>query len=293
MKYAALLAVALTLSAGIGAASAEEAVAAPARIAVAGGALTEIVFTLGHEERLVGVDTTSSWPEAARALPQFGYLRRLSAEGVLSTQPDLLLASPDAGPPAAIEILGAAGLRIATAPETRNLDDVAEKIRFVGDAIGDPVGGAALAEAYATELARVRDAVARIEDRPRILFILTLSDGAPLVGGAGTGADEVIREAGGVNAAAAIDGYKPMNREAMIAAGPEIILMTDAHSDRLGGMEEVMARPDIAITPAGRAGRGVEMDALLLLGMGPRAPEAVKTLARLIHPPEALSAAGL
>lgn len=291
MKHAAILAVMLTLAALAGPTDAEEA--APARIAVAGGALTEIVFALGHGERLVGVDTTSSWPEAARALPQFGYLRRLSAEGVLSVRPDLFLVAPDAGPAAVIEILEAAGLRIAMAPETPRIDDVAEKIRFVGEAIGDPSGGAALAEAYAADLARVREAMGRIEDRPRVLFILTLSDGAPLVGGAGTGADEVIREAGGVNAAAGIDGYKPMNREAMIAAAPEIILLTGAHSDRLGGVEEVMARPAIAATPAGIAGRGATMDALLLLGMGPRAPEAVETLARLIHPPEALSAAGL
>ncbi|MEX2518734.1 MAG: ABC transporter substrate-binding protein [Paracoccaceae bacterium] len=265
----------------------------PARIAVAGGSLTEIVFALGHGKRVIGVDTTSSWPEPARALPQLGYLRRLSAEGVLSMEPDLFLAAGDAGPPAVISLLRDAGLRIAVAESGPDVDDVPAKIRFVGEAIGEPAGAATLAQAYLTELSRVRGAVAGVEDRPRVLFILTLSEGSPLVGGAGTSADAMIREAGGVNAAADIDGYKPMNREAVIDASPEIILMSSAHADRLGGVDEVLVRADIAATPAGRDGNGVVMDALLLLGMGPRTPEAIAELARRIHAPDALAGSGL
>jgi iron complex transport system substrate-binding protein len=228
-----------------------------------------------------------------RALPQFGYLRRLSAEGVLSMQPDLFLAAEDAGPPAVMSLLRDAGLRIAVAEGGPDVDDVPAKIRFVGTVIGDPTGAEALAQSYLADLTRVRGALANLADRPRVLFILTLSEGAPLVGGAGTSADEMIREAGGVNAAADIDGYKPMNREAIIDAAPEIILMSSAHADRLGGLDEVLARADIAATPAGRNARGAAMDALLLLGMGPRTPEAIAELARRIHPVEALAGSGL
>ena len=58
--------------------------APPARVVSVGGAITELVYALGAEASLVGVDTTSIYPAAAKALPSVGYQRTLSAEGVLS-----------------------------------------------------------------------------------------------------------------------------------------------------------------------------------------------------------------
>ncbi|MFV0474601.1 MAG: hemin ABC transporter substrate-binding protein [Pikeienuella sp.] len=288
MKRAATLI--LALAAGLAAPALAEP---PARIATAGGALTEIVYALGHEERLVGVDATSIYPEAARALPQIGYFRQLSAEGLLALTPDLLLADPGSGPPAALSLLRDAGLEVVMAPQTATLDQIAAKIGFVGEALEDQAGGEALAADFGARLGAVRDAVARIPDRPRVLFIMTISEGAPLVGGAGTAADAMIGEAGGINAAADIPGYKPMSREALIAAAPDHVVVSSAHAARDGGIEGLAARPDIAATPAGAAGRIGVIDTMLLLGMGPRAPEGVAALARMIHSPEAISAAGL
>ena len=72
------------------------------RIVSVGGALTETLYALGAMADLVGVDTTSLYPEAARRLPSVGYARSLSAEGVLSLRPTLIVASEDAGPPAVL-----------------------------------------------------------------------------------------------------------------------------------------------------------------------------------------------
>ena len=63
------------------------------RVVSVGSALTEIVYALGAEKMLVGVDTTSLYPAAARSLPQVGYMRALSAEGVLSLKPTLVIAT--------------------------------------------------------------------------------------------------------------------------------------------------------------------------------------------------------
>lgn len=286
MTFRAPLAFALAFTA-IHAAASER----PQRIVSAGGDLTEIVYALGAGDRLVGVDTTSTYPDAAREIAQIGYVRRLSAEGVISLSPDLILAADDAGPAAVMEVLETAGFRIAVAPEADQADGVPGKVRFVGEAIGED--GETLARSIESSLAEVRASVARLVTRPRVLFILTLREGAPLVGGVGTSANEMIEEAGGANVAAGIQGWKPMNAEAIIAAAPDVIIMTTAHSDRLGGLDEVMARPDIALTPAGRAGRGATLDAMMLLGMGPRVADGIAALARAIHPPQAAADAGL
>jgi len=265
----------------------------PQRIVSAGGDLTEIVYALGHGDRLVGADSTSTYPAEAQKLAQVGYVRRLAAEGVISLAPDLVLAADDAGPAATMELLAEAGVRILTAPATETVDDVPAKIRFVGEAIGDPDAGEALAASIAADVRAIRQTVSGLASKPKVLFILSVRGGAPLVGGTGTSAHTMIEEAGAENVAAVLDGWKPMNSEAIIAAAPEIIVMTSAHSDRLGGLDEVLARPDISLTPAGKAQRGVSLDAMMLLGMGPRVADGIKELARAVHPPAKLKEAGL
>lgn len=296
MKLTATFVLALTTSLGLLStppADANETNGPPQRIVAAGGDMTEIVFALGHGDRLVAVDSTSVWPPEAKELPQIGYFRRIAPEGVLTMTPDLVLAGADAGPDGALEILTSSGVDVVVAPRTGALAEVPEKIRFVGEAIGAAEGAEALAASVGADLAAAVEAAGRIADKPRVMFILSIREGAPIVGGRGSSADMMIEAAGGENVAAAIKGWKPMSREAIIAAAPDVIIMTTAHSDRLGGLEEVMSRPDFSLTPAGRNGRGVKIDAMLVLSLGPRVAEGVKALARAIHPSEALAAAGL
>ena len=282
----------LAIVAALAGAPAIRAGEGPPRVVIAGGDLTEIAFALGAGASVVGVDTTSTHPAAAEALPDIGYFRRLSAEGVLSLAPDMLLAAPDAGPEIALERIAAAGVEIRTAPDTAGAAGIAPRIRFVGDAVGRAAEARALSAEVEAELAAVREKVARLESRPRVLFVLLLRGGAPVVGGAGTQAAEIIRLAGGANAAAEIEGYRPMTREAILAARPDAILMMESRAEAAGGIAAVLARPDIALTPAGRAGQGIVLPGMLLLGFGPRTPEAVARLARELHP-GAAAAAGL
>jgi iron complex transport system substrate-binding protein len=278
---------ALLLAAAAGLAGAPVRGQPAERIVVAGGDLTEIVVALGAGERIVGVDSTSLHPPEMRERAQIGYVRRIAPEGVLTLAPDLLIGAADAGPAAALDKLRAAGLRVELAPEGGGAESVPVKIAFVGRIVGREAEAAALAEAYRAEMARLAAAIAEVSGRPRVLFVLSIQNGAPLVGGSGTSADAMIALAGGVNAATGFADYKPMNREAVIAAAPDVLLMMDGHANNLGGAAAVLARPEMALTPAGRAGRAVVMDGLLLLGFGPRTPEAVRRLAALLHPDDA------
>jgi len=259
----------------------------PGRVIVAGGALTEIAFALGAGGRVVGVDSTSTWPEAARDLPQVGYFRDLAPEGLLSLSPELLLAEHGAGPEATLARLRAAGVRVAVGPEVADAADIDRKVVFAGRELGREAAARALVEELRAGLARVAEAIARLEARPRVLFVLSLASGAPVVGGAGTAAADMIARAGGVNAAAGVTGYKPMSREAILAAAPEAVVMMDHQARSLGGAERVLARPEFAATPAARTGRAIAMPGAYLLGMGPRTPQALADLARALHPAEA------
>ena len=91
--------------------------ATPSRVLCLGGALTEIVFGLGLGARLIARDTTSTYPPEALALPDVGYLRALSPEGVLSVGPDLILAEHDAGPAEVVEVLRKSGVPWIEVPD--------------------------------------------------------------------------------------------------------------------------------------------------------------------------------
>ncbi|WP_339949093.1 ABC transporter substrate-binding protein [uncultured Albimonas sp.] len=254
------------------------------RLVIAGGDLTEIAFALGAGDRVAAVDTTSMFPPAVGPLPKVGYLRQLAPEGILALAPDVVIGSADAGPPATLERLAAAGVRVEIAPEGKDVSVIPAKIAFMGRALGREAQAEALAARFTAQMEALEAALAPIEARPSVLFLLAAGRGAPMVSGTGTAAHEVIGLARGRNAVTDYEGYKPLSAEAAIAAAPEVLLVPDHAVGMMGGPEAILARPEIAATPAGQAGRLLVMDGLKLLGLGPRTPQAVAELARALHP---------
>ncbi|MBX3587008.1 MAG: ABC transporter substrate-binding protein [Ramlibacter sp.] len=251
-----------------------------ARLVTVSGAITEVVYLLGAQAQLVGTDTTSLYPAAALRTPKVGYMRQLSAEGVLSLRPDAVIATTEAGPPVVMDQLRSAGVKVELVQADHSWNEVRAKVLAVGRAAGrEPQ-----AQALQARLDADWDAVqARVEARvqagggarPRVLFILSHS-ASPQVAGQHTAADALIRYAGGRNAIGGFEGYRPMTAEAMAAAAPDVILTTQQGIDAMGGEASFWQRPELALTPAYRRRSLITLDALLLLGFGPRLPQAVR-----------------
>ncbi|ABS61805.1 periplasmic binding protein [Parvibaculum lavamentivorans DS-1] len=280
MKRLAAILAAATITAAAVAAHA----ATPARVVSVGGSTTEIVYALGAGESLVGVDTTSLYPSAATELPNIGYVRQLSAEGLLSLKPDLLLTGSEAGPPAALQQAEAIGVPIVKMSEGYTPEAVERHIETVGKALGREQEAAELRAAFAEDIAAVNAEIAKTTSKPRVLFVLQTSRGAMLVSGTDTAASAMIELAGGVNAVTEFSGYKPFSPEAATLAAPDVILMSDQTVETLGGTEIILAEPAFQATPAGQNGRVVMMDALYLAGFGPRLAHALHDLAAALHP---------
>ncbi|WP_374631115.1 hemin ABC transporter substrate-binding protein [Ferrovibrio sp.] len=260
-----------------------QAAASADRIVVAGGAITEIVYALGEEKRLVGVDTTSMYPAAAGKLPQVGYFRSLSAEGILSLNPSLLLASEQAGPASTMDKLRAVKLPVVLVPESMVAAEVPEKFRIIGRALDCSVQADRLADGLSADLARLEAAVANIKRKPRVLFLLSVTDGRLLAAGHTTAADTMIRLAGGRNAIEEYGGYKPVSAEAALAANPDMLLLSNQGLETLGGTKGLAELPQLRALKAAREGKVAALDMLYLLGMGPRIAAAGRELARALH----------
>ncbi|QDC08698.1 hemin ABC transporter substrate-binding protein [Oceanicola sp. D3] len=278
---AALRRLALALLLALAAAKPGAAQDGPARVASLGGAVTEIVYALGEQGRLVARDSTSTFPPEAQALPNVGYVRALSAEGVLSLAPDLILAEQNSGPQEALDVLAEAQIPLVLVPDGYDGAAIRRKIEVVAGALGVPAKGEALAQQVEADLVEATRAAQR--DAPvRVLFLLSMQGGRLMAAGRGTSAEGIITLAGAQNALTGFEGYKQVADEAVLEAAPEVILMMERGGDHGGAVDDILAHPILGQTPAAKSGAVLRQPGLLLLGFGPRTPQAVRALSEAI-----------
>jgi iron complex transport system substrate-binding protein len=248
------------------------------RLVTVSGAITEVAYALGVEAQLVGTDTTSLFPLAAQKTPKVGYMRQLSAEGLLSLKPDVVIATTEAGPPVVLDQIRSAGVRVELIETDHSWAEVQRKVMAVGRAAAREQQANDLWGWLDADWVAVQKRVAANTGRkPRVLFILSHS-ASPQVAGEKTAADSMIRYIGGQNVMNGFSGYRPMTAEAMSAAAPEVILTSTQGIVAHGGVDKFWTRPELALTPAFKRKALVHMDALQLLGFGPRTPQSVREL---------------
>lgn len=275
----------LALSFGFSGVAAQELhpFADTSRLVSIGGSLTEIIYALGEEGKLVARDQTATYPEAVTALPDVGYMRQLAPEGVLSVSPSALLVIEGSGPPEALEVLSKAGVEYQTVPESYSAEGVVTKVRAVGEALGTAEKAEALATTIEQQFAELATRTSAVTEPKRILFILSTQGGKIQASGTDTAASGIIALAGAVNAIDEYSGYKALTEEAIINAAPDVILMMDRGGDHGATDAELLANPAIALTPAGKSGAIHRMDGGYLLGFGPRTAAAAGELADLLY----------
>ncbi|MCR6474949.1 ABC transporter substrate-binding protein [Variovorax sp. ZS18.2.2] len=248
------------------------------RLVTVSGAITEVVYILGAEGQLVGTDTTSLYPAAARGTPKVGYMRQLSAEGLLSLKPDAIIATNESGPAVVLDQVRTAGVKVEIIEADHTWGEVQRKVQAVGRASAREARARELQARLDADWAQVQQRVGAAKGRkPKVLFVLSHS-ASPQVSGEKTAAHSVIGFAGGVNALGGFHGYRPMTAEAMASAAPDIILTSTQSIEAHGGIDRFWERPELALTPAYKKRALITQDALLLLGFGPRLPGAIGEL---------------
>jgi iron complex transport system substrate-binding protein len=257
------------------------------RIISLNGDITEIVFALGLGANLVGVDISASFPPEAAELPKIGYQRSLNAEGLLALNPTVVIGDEAAGPPEVLQQVSAAGVPVVIGADPITLDSPLQKVRFVAEALGVPERGAALVEQIRADFAAAQALREQATSpAPRVLFFYLRGTTTQAVAGKDTPVDVMITAAGGINAAAeaGLAGFESLSPETVVAAQPDVFLVLEHGLESVGGVDGLLAIPGLAETPAGRDRRVVAMDDLYLIGMGPRAGQALQDLTQAFHP---------
>ena len=261
-------------------------IADSSRIVSVGTATTETIYALDAGSKLVGIDNSSAeyLPQSA-GLPKVGARTTLDAEGILSLKPTLVILNADSGPPQIFDQLRNAGIAVLTLTPNYNIETVKQKIDRIAKAIGAGDKAPAINQKIDAEMNDVAKLLAEMPERPKVMFV---GKGPNMpnatMSGAGTTIDEMIKLAGGTNPFMDFTGFRPMTDEAVVAAQPDAILITQKSFERSGGVDGVVKFPGVALTPAGKNKRVVPVSDMYFQGFGPGVGNAVRELALKLHP---------
>jgi iron complex transport system substrate-binding protein len=254
-------------------------VAAPTRIVSLVPSVSEILFALGAEARLVGVTDFCDYPPAARGKPSVGGMVNPNLEVLLTLRPDMVVATTEGNREetfAQLKRLGIPTYLVAA----HQLRDVTLLVTRLGELTDHRAAAAALVARLEGRIEAVRKAVAPFP-RPRVLYVLWPE---PLiVPGREALVTELIRLAGGDSITAAdADAYPRYSLEAAVAKAPEVILLAN-HGNSSGPIDRERWQR-LTDLPAVRAGRLHSVDGSLLHRYGPRVVDGLEQLARVLHP---------
>ena len=246
------------------------------RIISAGGSVTEIVYALGLGDKVVAVDTSSLYPLEALKLPQIGYFRSLSAEGVLSLNPTKIVAAKGVGPAGVIKQLEAVGVPVQLFEQDRyTLESWRLLIRNVGQYFSKLNEANELIERVSNQLRTHQKTKNYPINQINTLTLLGLGQRGPMVAGKNTMPDLLMQLSGLKNVGTLVEGYKPLSTEVMALSKIDLIIIPSHLAETLGGKKAICNDSIIKLSIRGKC-RVKVMDGLLLMGMGTRIDQAVE-----------------
>ncbi|MCO4294065.1 ABC transporter substrate-binding protein [Solitalea sp. MAHUQ-68] len=254
------------------------------RIVCVSKQLTEMIFALGAQDKLVGTDLSSTFPEAAKKLTKVGYHRLLSAEGIISLKPTVVFHDGNIAPAAAIEQVKNVGIPMLGFGKTKTIDDATKLIDSLGLIFHKETAAKLLNEKLLKDMAQAEIQIKNYKDKPKVVIVHygQQMNNYMAIGQKST-ATKMLEWAGAVNVAEVPEGMKPLSPELIAKAQPDIILVTDFGYDRLGSIEKIKQLPGIALTPAAKNNKIFRIEEYDLIYLGPRTGENVLKLGKLVR----------
>lgn len=260
----------------------EAALLDSARIVSVNGTTSEILAALGLEDKIVGVDVASTYPESMAAKPRVGHSRKLSSEGILALDPTIVVGAKQDINPELSELLSSSGVKMMLFEQEFSVDGTKNLIRTMADSLGLAAKGDSIVASLENDLKNVNIDQYKNQKR-KVLFIYARGTGTMMVAGDGTPIQKVIELAGAENAVSGFPDYKPLTAEALVAADPDVILLFDSGLQSLGGIEGLLEVQGVKETKAGKNKKVIEMDGQFLTGFSPRLGKAIQELSEKIY----------
>ena len=255
------------------------------RIVVAGGSITEIIYFLNSEEKIVALDVTSNYPEKAKELPSIGYVRNLSAEGILSMNPSIVFGEDDMGPPGVIKQLRDINIDLRIIPEEKTIDGILDKIYCIASIIDKvPNAESKINSTLIPDILSIEKRLSTSNLIPkRVMFIFSIKGNKIIVAGSGTSGDGFIKMTGSENIFSTIEGWKSVSQEAIIKENPDYIIMSERDLHNSETIKSISENPTFKNIRAFEEQNIIFDDAMAMLGFGPRTIKSVLNAVNIMY----------
>ena len=248
-------------------------------IVVAGGSITEIIYFLNLQNKLVGVDVTSNYPLKAKKLPSIGYIRNLSIEGLLSLKPNLILAEESIGPPIIVKQLNKTSVEFRIIKNNYTIDGINEKFLCISKILDIEIDNNIDYKKFVKNVKKLKSFVKNNnKEKKDILLILMMKGTSPIIAGKNTSGHGFIKMIGQNNSMGKVSGWKPVSSEQILIANPNYIIVTKRALKDFTSIEKFLKLPGISSTKAAKNKNVFIKDGMSLLGYGPRTINVAKEI---------------
>lgn len=265
--------------------SRDNGVAHKERIVCIAKEYNEVIFELGAQQDIVGVDISSNYPPALKQVTTVGYHRALSAEAILACKPTLIIHDNNIGPQQVVTQLKDLKIPMKTfADSVYNIAQTKEMIREIGTYFNRQKQADSLCSKLDADMQRALSALKQYTDTPKVAIIhFGQASNVYLAMTAKNVAAQIIQWAGGTVPIMGDRAMMPLSAETIAQADPDVILLTDVGYDRLGSIDKIKELPGIAGTKAARSNRIYRVEEHDMVYLGARTGENVLQLQQLIH----------
>ena len=244
----------------------------PSRIVSIGSSITEIIYFLNSQDQIIAIDITSNFPEEAKKFPSVGYIRNLSAEGLLSTNPSIIISEDDIGPKNIIKQIQDTKTELRIIPEEQTLNGIIQKIQCVGNIIGQQKEAE---EKISSEINPVINKIKEIKKEKdlsniKIMMILSTEGNSTVVAGSNTSGDSFIKMLGATNIFESINGWKAVTAETILLKNPDYIIIPEKDLHKQSNVNTISENVILKETNAGKNNGYIIKDGMAILGYGPR-----------------------
>ncbi len=255
----------------------------PERIISLAPNLTEILFSLGLGDRVVGVTRFCNYPAEAKKINQVGGIIDPNLEKIASLKPDLILAFRGTPLPV-LDRMRTAGFRLFVLNEGETIEELFPLIRIVGQVTGRERQAAELSLNLERRYESVIKKLQTVESRPRVLLLLS-GPGYWTSGGRGF-LNDLLKKAGGEPVTAETpDRWVLLNPEEILGLAPEAVVVLASSAEAFESFKgNLLRNPSLKAVPAVAKKRFFALDEDSSSRFGPRLIQALEELARWLHP---------
>ncbi|MHB8500063.1 MAG: ABC transporter substrate-binding protein [Candidatus Acidiferrales bacterium] len=245
--------------------------------------LTETIYALGLQDRLVGDTDYCDYPPEAQKKPKVGGAINPSLEQIVALRPDLVLVTK-LNRLETVNALAVLGIpSYATDPHT--VQEIVSSTERLADVLGVPEAGATLGADLERHLAVLRQRLTGSGPR-RVLFIVWPD---PLISvGKNTFIADALRLAGASSIVDSSQDWPQMSLEEVVRLQPDFLVFAESHDSGQNDFDVLAERPGWRGLDAVR-NRRFAVISEAVNRPAPRIVSAIEALARQLHP-EAFSA---